>query len=59
MDRKEQNSNILSVIESHSYKVLSRTVRKKVILFPEGFLYFEARLQFEFFNESKLYQHSQ
>lgn len=33
----------LSVIGSHSYKVLSRTVRTKLIMFPEVLLYFEAR----------------
>lgn len=38
----------LSFIGSHSYKVLSRTAWRKVIVFPERFPYFEALLQFDF-----------
>lgn len=39
----------LSVIGSHSFKVLSRTAWREVIVFPEGFPYFESWLQFYFF----------
>lgn len=41
--------HILSVIGLRSYKVLSRTAWRKVIVFPERFPYFEAWLQFDFF----------
>lgn len=41
--------HVLTVTGLYSYKVLNRTAWRKIIGFPEGFPYFEAWLQFDFF----------